>query len=145
MELLMLFWRTTVWPDRAILKVLAYKFYFKSSPNIWFLFGLLGKISPLSPNCFGYFWATFGKFWVSICSYIWWHWCTKTPYTWVVDHMRAEQSILVNERWWRKRKQSPVPSLTFEVRHTDVIWRIRVKNKTKRMLLLLIINEWIIW
>ena len=46
---------SSVWPDRAILEFLGNKFYYKSSPNVWWLFKQLWKPSLFKSIWRGYF------------------------------------------------------------------------------------------
>ena len=54
------------------LKDLDYNITYKSSPKLWWLWGLLGKT--LSKNWFGYLSSSFCKNWASFDSNIWPHW-----------------------------------------------------------------------
>ena len=67
-----------MWPDRAILKVLANKFSLKNSLNIWRLCGLFGKKHFLIKNCCGYFFGNFMKILATFYYNIWSHWSTAT-------------------------------------------------------------------
>ena len=50
------------------LEVLGNKFYYKSSPNDWWLFGQLWKPLLFKSNWRGYFLTTFGKTWATFYS-----------------------------------------------------------------------------
>ena len=50
------------------------KFYYKNSPNVWWLFWQVWKPLLFKTNWWGYFWATFGKTWAHFYFNIWSHW-----------------------------------------------------------------------
>ena len=53
------------------------KFSYKSSPNIVQLRGFFEKCHFVSKNCFGYFFASFGKYLATFYSHFWSHWCRR--------------------------------------------------------------------
>ena len=68
----------TVWPDWAIFENYCQKIFYKSSPNILWMFGYFQTNIFLWKTGFGYFLSTFGNDLATFHSNIWSHWLLIT-------------------------------------------------------------------
>ena len=66
-----------VWPDWASFGSYLQKFSYKTSPNIWQLFGLFLSMSLFKKKCYFYTLCIFWKIWLTFISNLWSHWRTR--------------------------------------------------------------------